>query len=77
MSPRRVFAVPAQAEAAAGAAITAVTDDAADADPALLAPVTTTFTVEPTSELPSTYVEEVAPEIGEHCAPPASQSSHW
>ena len=77
MSPRCVFALPAQAGAVAGAEITAVTDDAADADPALLAPVTTTLTVEPTSVLPSTYVDEVAPEIGEHCAPPASQSSHW
>jgi aminoglycoside phosphotransferase (APT) family kinase protein len=62
---------------AGGPAITAVGGDAADADPALLVPVTTTSTVEPTSELPSTYVEEVAPEIAEQCAPLASQSSHW
>jgi hypothetical protein len=64
-------------ELAGGPETTAVEDDVADAEPDPLPPVTTTSTVEPTAELPSTYVDDVAPEIGEQFAPPESQRCHW
>lgn len=56
--------------------MTAVGEDAAGAEPALLAAVTTTKTVEPTSEDPSMYEDVVAAAIGAQFAPPASQSYH-
>jgi hypothetical protein len=65
------------AEFVGAPATTPLTGDTADADPDAFPAVTTTATVEPTSELPSTYVDDVAPEIGEQFAPPESQSSHW
>ena len=61
---------------AGAAATTAVAAEEADADPALFAPVTTTSTADPTSELPNTYDDEVAPAIGEQPPPPAPQSIH-
>ena len=46
-------------------------------DPTVLLAVTLTTTRDPTAEDGTTKVEAVAPETGEHDAPPASQLFHW
>src|SRR6185295_12118152 len=59
---------------AASAVTTAVCADVAEAEPTALVAVTTTRSVRPTSLAFTTYVEEVAPPIGEHVA---VQLCHW
>src|SRR6266508_917971 len=56
---------------------TAVWLELADADPAAFVAVTAMRIVEPTSELASAYVFDVAPLMSVQLLPPASHRRHW